>query len=206
MIARIIACLSVAALVTSCTRDRVRVQTRSLARPNPTTYSFPLPVQEVHAKGMEAFSTRHQAQEPIFGRPSGSMYFARTLFPESATNAILAKDIFTDPANANDFYLHTDHTPFVFSSVYHGHNRGLPFLASFHIHLAAAGSNTAVSVQALNTQIINGEKFGIGSCGPGYAWIYEKVKPTTVEEYSILRYFGRYLSVTNMPEIILPEP
>jgi len=31
-------------------------------------------------------------------------------------------------------------------------------------------------------------------------------KPTTIEEYTILRYFGGYLNVTNMPEVIKPKP
>ena len=32
----------------------------------------------------------------------------------------------------------------------------------------------------------------------------EPVKPTTVEEYSILRYLGNYLGITKMPDVILP--
>jgi hypothetical protein len=204
MFTRLATLISVAVLVTSCSRGTVRVQTRSLPIANPTNYSFPLPVEDLRARALEAFSTAHQAKDPIFGRSAGTMHFQRTLYPQCSTNDAFAQAIFRDPANTNDIYLHALHDPFVESPVYRGRNGGLPFLASFHLHLSAAGSNTIVSVAALETEIINGEKFGIGSCGPGYAWNYQKVKPTTVEEYSLLRYLGSYIGVTNMPDVIVP--
>jgi hypothetical protein len=94
--------------------------------------------------------------------------------------------------------------PFVASSVYRGRDGGLPFIATFHLHLTMAGSNTTVTVTASDTQVVNGTKFGFGPCGPGQGWNFESVRPTTVEEYSILRYLGGYLGVTNMPAIVLP--
>ena len=144
--------------------------------------------------------------QPIFGRSAITMHFEDILSAECATNAVFAKAVFRDPANTNDIYLHTFDMPFVTSSVYCGRNGGLPFIAAFHLHLTSSGSNTLVKVTALDTQVVNGEKFGVGPCGPGYGWIFEMVQPTTVEEYSILRYLGHYLGVTNMPEVILPKP
>lgn len=113
--------------------------------------------------------------------------------------------MFHDAANAHDIYLHTFHTPFVISSVYRGRDGGLPFIATFHLHLTTSGSNTLVAVTASDTEVVNGTKFGFGPCGPGQGWNYARVKPTTVEEYSILRYLGRSLGVTNMPGVILPK-
>ena len=67
------------------------------------------------------------------------------------------------------------------------------------------GSNTVVTVTASDTEVVTGTKFGFGPCGPGQGYVYESVKPTTVEEYSILRYIGSYIGVTNMPEVIKPK-
>ncbi len=200
MIARLTAFIAVVIFAVSCSKGVSPVKTRSLSRPNPTVYSFPLPLEQVRTRAWQAFSIEHQAADPIFGR-SPNLHFQSTLFAECSTNAVFSEAVFRDPGNTNDIYLHTFHTPFAASSVYCGRAGGLPFIAAFHLHLAAAGSNTFVTVTALDAEVVNGEKFGFGSCGPGYGWIYEKVKPTTVEEYSILRYLGHYLGITGMPEV-----
>ena len=116
----------------------------------------------------------------------------------------MREHLFRDPLNAHDIYLHTFHTPFAISSVYRGRAGGLPFIATFHLHLRPAGSSTVVTVVASDTEVVNGTKFGFGPCGPGRGWNCERVRPTTVEEYSVLRYLGRYLGITNMPAVILP--
>jgi hypothetical protein len=164
-----------------------------------------MPVAEVHEKAWQAFSIEHQVSQPIFGR-SSSISIKSTLFAECATNAVFGEAIFRDPVNAQDIYLHTFHSPFVVSPVYHGSQGGLPFIATFHLHLVASGTNTTVSVIASDVEVINGTKFGFGPCGPGQGNAYVSVKPTTIEEYSILRYLGSYLAVTNMPPVILPKP
>lgn len=197
---------AVALLGVSCSRGVSRIQTRPLPSPNPTSYSFPMPLEDVRIKALEAFSIQHQVDEPIFARSPIALHFENTLFAECSTNAIISEAIFRDPANTNDIYLHTFHSPFVVSSVYRGRAGGLPFIASFHLHLTSSATNTLVTVTASDTEVINGEKFGFGSCGPGYGWNCERVKPTTVEEYSVLRYLGSYLGVTNMPAVSLPGP
>jgi hypothetical protein len=196
--------LLIALAAASCSRGVSRIETLSLPNPNLTNYSFALPLGELRAKAWQAFSIENQATNPIFGRAPSSSHLEQTLFPECATNSVFGEAVFRDPANTNDLYLDSMHSPFVRSSVYLGQNGGLPFIAAFHLHLTGSGSNTVVSVTALGAQVINGTKFGFGSCGPGQANNYETVKPTTVEEYSILRYLGSYLGITNMPPLILP--
>ena len=195
----VVVLLAVIVLCTSCSR----MQTRNLASPNPTSYSFPFSSQHVHDAAMVAFSSDYQWKHPIFGRqPSG---FRSPLWIESVTNAIVSKTIFDDPLNAQDVYLHCGHDPVVRSAVYVGKDGNLPFIADFHLHLQTADSSgTIVSVAALNVEVINGEHFGLGSCGPGMANTYVPVKPTTVEEYTILRYLGNYLGVSNMPAVNVP--
>ena len=196
--------VAIALAAVSCSHGVSRIQTRSLARPNPTTYSFPLPVEEVHVGALQAFSTKHQYKEPIFNKPARTDYWESVLSTECSTNATYGRAVFADPANAHDIYLHSSHAPFAISAVYRGQNGGLPFMADFHLHLASSDSNTLVTVTASDAELVNGTKFGIGSCGPGQHWNYVSVKPTTVEEYHIIRYLGDYLGMTNMPAVILP--
>ena len=206
MIKTVIAILTVALVTVSCTRGVSRIQTRSLPSPNPTSYLFPLPLAEVHARALEAFSLEQQDKQPMFAYPTNSTFSGNILSAECSTNAAFAEAIFRDPANANDIYLHSFGMPFEASPVYCGRNGGLPFVAAFHLHLTDSGSNTLVNVTALDTLVFNGWRFGIGRSGPGYVVFRVKVKPTTVEEYTILRYLGRSLGITNMPDVILPKP
>ena len=196
--------LVVAVVAVSCSHNVSRIQTRSLLSPNPTSYSFPLPLEEVHTRALQAFSIEHQIKERIFEKSASPVSLRTVLSAESSTNAMHGKALFADPANAHDIYLDTSHTPFVVSSVYRGRDGGLPFIATFRLHLAGSGPETVVTVTASGAEVINGTKFGIGPCGPGQGWNCVKVQPTTVEEYSILSYLGRYLGITNMPPVILP--
>ena len=204
MIKNLTALMGVALFAVSCSHGVSRVQTRALTTPNPTTYTFPLPLQEVHAKAFTAFSIEHQVRQPVFGRVDSGSGFESIFSIACVTNPLFAPEIFKDPANAQDIYLHTFNSPFVLSSVYHGRNGGLPFVASFHLHLIPDNSDTVVTVTASDTEIVNGTKFGIGPCGPGQMWNWQHVAPTTVEEYTILRYLGGYLGVTNMPAVMTP--
>ena len=198
--------LAVALLAASCSRGVSRIQTRSLPKPNPTTYSFALPLEEVRTRALQAFSVEHQIAEPLFSTASQSQTtpLESILSAECSNDAVFGERIFRDPANGHDIYLHSFHSPFAISPIYYGRDGGLPFVATFHLHLTSSGSNTFVSVAASDTQVINGTKFGFGPCGAGQGNNYVSVKPTTVEEYSILCYLGRYLGVTNMPQLILP--
>jgi hypothetical protein len=196
--------VAVAFAAVSCSQNVSRIRTHSLPSPNPTSYSFPVPVEEVHTRALQAFSRDHQYKEPIFKKPAKTDYWESVLPVECSTNVLFGRAVFADPANAHDLYLRSSHTPIAISAVYRGRDGGLPFMADFHLHLAGSGSETVVSVKAFEPELVNGMKFGLGSCGPGLHWNYAKVKPTTVEEYTILAYLGRYLGITNMPPVILP--
>ncbi len=196
--------LVLGAALTSCSRGVSGIQTHPLGQQNPISYSFPLPVQEVRTKALEAFAIQHQIKAPIFRAAASAVRLEPILSVECATNAVFSEALFRDPANQNDLYLHAFHSPICLSSVYRGRKGGLPFIAAFHVHLASAGSNTLVTVTASDTEVVNGRKFGFGPCGPGFGWNCQKVNPTTVEEYILLRYLGWCLGTTNMSEPILP--
>src|SRR5882724_5057829 len=176
MTKNLIAALSIALAAGSCSRGVSRIQTRSLPASNPTTYSFALPVEEVRTRALQAFSIECQVEQPVFGRSAPLSHLESFFSAECATNAIFGTAVFHDPANTNDIFLHTFHMPFVISSVYRGRDAGLPFIATFHLHLAMAGPNTTVTVTASDTQVVNGTKFGFGPCGPGQGWNFESVR------------------------------
>jgi hypothetical protein len=155
---------------------------------------------------LQAFSYKHQLRQPIFARPANTDYWESGLSAKCATNAILHnhKALFADPANSHDVYLYSDGKPVAISHVYRGRYGGMPFVADFHLHLAGNASDTVVTVRAADTEVLNGKRFTIGPCGPVKASNRVKVRPTTVEEYTVLSYLGRHLGMTNMPPVILP--
>jgi hypothetical protein len=169
-------------------------------------------VEDFHARALEAFLTDHQIEDPIFPVPPEATSLRREMLWKSNFSVELSgaggafSSVFTNGDDGNDIYLHNFTSPFTLSPLYRGRNGGLPFVASFYLHLVAAGSSsTVVTVTALDTQVINGEHYGVGPCGPGYGWRYESVKPTTIEEYRILRYLGEYVGLSNMPPVVLPR-
>ena len=161
----IVISIALAFLITSCSSDP-KIQTRSLPKPNPTSYLFPASPEVVLEKGLQAFSIDHQIEKPIFGRSTMTTnpleIPQEILTVECATNAVFGEAIFKDPANAHDIYLHSFGMPFVKSAVYHGDKGNLPFIANFQLHLTPSGSNTTVSVITSGTEVLNGSKFGFG--------------------------------------------
>lgn len=191
-------------LATSCSINTVHVRARPLPKPNPTYYSFPLPLDELRAKSLEAFDLPRQMARPIFGSAFIRMVFSDTFCVETATNAAFGTAIFQNPANVNDIYLHTFNQPFEISPVYYAREGGLPFFGAFHLHLTSVGSNTLVTVTALETKVASGSTSGCSAVAIAPTLMYKKVEPTTVEEYTILKYLGDYLGQTNMPDVIRP--
>jgi hypothetical protein len=165
-----------------------------------------MPVTEFLTGATQAFTFRHQIQEPIFAPLDGH---TATFSVEDSKHHLFAPEaLFRDPANTNDLYLHNYGSPIASSSVYRGAKEGLAFFASFHLHLADTGTNSTIAtVTALDTQIVNGWYFGLNiHTGFGRQARIVPASPTTVEEYAILLYLGNYLGATDMPELVVPSP
>src|SRR5580704_13389836 len=92
---------TLAGIVVSCSRGVSHIQIRQLPVPNPTSYSFPLPLEEVYTKAWQAFSNEHQDDDPIFGRSAVAAQLEDTFDAECATNAVFGKAVFSDTANVN---------------------------------------------------------------------------------------------------------
>ena len=188
------------------------VITLVLPQPNATDYTFDVPLIEARERALAALDVKSQVERRIFGPPPpNALGYEDVLAVETMDNAVfaktLAKDIFDSAENAKDIFLHAFHSPFWNSPIYRGRDgNGLPFLAEFHVHLReAAPAKTSFSVRARKTEVWNGQYLGFGhSILPGWIPRIESVKPTTVEEYMILRYVGEALGVRDMPPVKLP--
>jgi hypothetical protein len=197
--------------LTACTKGTSVVHRAPLDAPNPTSYDFAVPLGDAHERVKEAFEAA-DAPEAVFGRRPSSepgsddVQYAHSFSVEDASAPIFSRAIFEDRANANDIYVHTFHDPIAASSVYRGRRGGLPFIGAFQIHMTALDErHTRIAVVAHDTEIVNGMAWGIGSCGPGYAWRYEPVPATTVEEYAMLRHLATALGVVDLPPARVPS-
>ena len=202
----------VSSLIAGCSRDVELVRTLPLPRLNPTSRTFDLPVTELKGRILEIFASERQWKDPVF--PRVSYYWApmagrlQPIFEiEHAASSNWSKAMFQDRQNANDVYLHSPESVICLSPVYRGPQFGMPYCADFHIHLLTeSDAQTRLEVKAIDSRIINGQLYGYGPCGCGFATRTEPVEPTTVEEYQVLLYLARHLGVTNMPDVILPVP
>jgi hypothetical protein len=207
------AALVSAVMLPSCTRDVLHVQVLPLDRPNPNSYVFERPVAEVHEHAKTALSA-FGVVEMIFGKrpyrdplldPDAVEYADYFVVEEPGDSLGSFREVLQRPGNRDDLYVHSWSDPLWPSPVYRGGGAGLPFIAEFHVHLAALGPNrTMVTVAAMNTQILNGMTWAWGPCGPGYGWKPDPVAPTTIEEYMLLRYLGLVMHVQGMPEVAVP--
>jgi hypothetical protein len=194
-----------------CTKGTSVVHRLALDVPNPTSYDFAVPVAVAHDRAKEAFAAI-DAPDAVFGhRPSRALgsdevSYASHFSVEDGSDPVFSQSVFRDPANVNDVYVHTFHTPIVASSVYRGRHGGLPFIGAFQIHMVALDENhTRVTVVAHDTEILNGLAWGIGSCGPGYGWRHQRVPPTSIEEYAMLRHLANALGASGLPPPHVPS-
>lgn len=174
------------------------VERRKLLRSNPTSYSFPMSVEGMDSKLPEAFSHETQDERPIFPRLPG---FGGSLDIQESTNSSGLQN----SEKHYDFLL-TGGTsdPLLLSPVYRGAEGGLPFLASFRISLLGDNKNTMLSVMAFDTKVVVRTGMGFGPCGPGQGTKRKKVKPTTIEEYTVLKYAAASFGYTNLPPVLRP--
>lgn len=165
-----------------------------------------MPVSEFLSGANQALEIGRQIREPIFEPLKGR---TAIFHAEDSKHPVFAPEtLFRDPANTNDLYIHNHGSPIASSMVYLGAKEGVPFLASFHLHLTDTGTNvTIATVTALDMKIVSGWNFGLNiHNGFGRQARIVPARPTSVEEYSILLYIGRFLGVTDMPPLIVPSP
>ncbi|MGH7151533.1 MAG: hypothetical protein ACREIU_12585 [Planctomycetota bacterium] len=193
--------------VAGCVSGASRIERSVLPAKNPTYYEFDLPLEDLRAQVIAAFTLERQFESPVFGRIEGPSGGLTLLYVREAGEGTTGTEVPEPPGNERDLYVEASHSPLWGSPVYRGAGRGLPFLAEFHLHFVGVSpSRTGISVAAHQTEVINGSAFGLGMCGPGWFNRYVPVEATSIEEYRILRYIGGFLGVRSMPENVLPAP
>jgi hypothetical protein len=212
--------LDITFLNLACNRRVEKIEVFSLTHKNPTSYVYPLKNDKLilHIKSLLEYDT--QRKNPIFPKNSSSDVESRLGgFGIWGENILSAEDVkdhtfgterfpgLVNSSNANDILLYNISGRFLWESpVYRIGERKLYFSAIFHLHFISLSENeTEITVTALEPCVINGEKYTYGHASPAYTPRFEPVKPTTIEEYMILRYIGASLGITNMPALILPE-
>jgi hypothetical protein len=142
---------------------------------------------------LEAFSTKHQAGAPIFPKSGSKVHLASVLSAECATTHCKPKPCSRIPPT-RAICICIPFTPVHHLARLSWTRWRFAFNAVFHLHLAGgnSGLESVVTVTASETEVVNGTSW-IGSCGPGQKWNWVKVKPTTIEEYSILHYSAAIL-------------
>ncbi len=197
---KILIILGILLTVISCDRDIHPIKTKPFSQKNPTIYEFALPVSEVRGKLFTAFKDFDLRQKLASSFDSNSRFLVSV---ESREDASFSKDIFANPENNNDLYLHSFGEIIGPSPIYFGDGKPLEYRAEFQLHLTDAGNNrTKVSVITHKPTVINGSV----CCSPhGYKSNDVAVEPTTIEEYKILLFIGSILGVKEMPPLKMPE-
>ena len=127
-----------------------------------------------------------------------------TFTPELSDSIhLFSAKYFESPNTKNDIYLQC-FTEFWPSRLYHSNAKSLEYSADFVIKFSSVDSNhTKVQVITINPQVINGFD-GWGAHGPNLKARYTPVPSTSIEEYALLQYIGKYLGDTTLPAIKLP--
>ena len=152
------------------------IEVQQLAVRNPTSYVFPVSPDEADKAVVEVLRRRDWRGLPRHFEGMGGT-----------------------------FHLQNFHDPIGKSAVYFAKGEPLDYLAEFRIDILERGpKESEVKVTTLQPEVINGKKFGFGSCGPGFANRYVPVEPTSIEEYELLLKIGAALKTKGMPALLLP--
>ncbi|MCI0652599.1 MAG: hypothetical protein L0Z55_12040 [Planctomycetes bacterium] len=196
-------------LLGTCLRTPVRKAT--VRAKNPTSYAFSATVPELQVAIEEVFRLENQWKVPLFPPvptkfPVGVSYLSYNHPTLRRPEDLLLLPLRLDEAKHSQcFILDPELGALCQSTVYFSNGKPLKFLARFHLHIESLDAGTTrVTVEAIDPKVVNGTRFGMGPCGFGNFPNLEPVAPTTVEEFTILRYIGRHLGITDMPEVIHP--
>ena len=184
--------------LSNCTKFKTEITQKPLAKKNPISYEFEVPVEAVRST---LRAIRDSQFEPFF--PNLRMYFKEDNNPFVAPPYVNFD--FTKAEFEHDVFLYCWHKPIVKSPVYFVKNESLDYLASFHLHITPIKvSHTLVEVFTHRPEVIAGQTSGfLNPHGP--ANIYVSVQPTTIEEYKILLKIGDRLGIKGMPDLVEPD-
>jgi len=172
-----------------------RVEQRTLAQPNPTSYDFAVSVEAIQ-QAIDALYTQ-QFREHALNSFSIAKADDEPLSDEQ-------RERFERPEGADDRYLWYMHAPMGLSLVYFVDGEPAPYIADFHLEIQALEAQlTRVAVEAVEPQVIAGKTL-LPRHELSRANIYLAVSPSTVEEYQLLLRIGEILGQPDMPALRVP--
>lgn len=157
---------------------------------NPTIFTYSYSIDRVKSTILDQFKDYNY-------RKMG-LYFKENFYPDSLS-------IFTQIGNENDFCLSTYDDPIGKSYLYLKNGRPLDYIASFHLHLVVIDSSqTKIEVRTLKSKVVDGLNL-LPNVHGVRSFKYQKVDPSTIEEYEILLRIGAALGQKEMPRLKEPK-
>lgn len=148
---------------------------------NPTTYVFNHPMTDVRLAIERAFRARS---------------YRNLTLATKAEDISFADSVFAFPENQFDGFLFLTTRDLGVSDVYKFNGEPSVYYANFHLHVEAVDErSTVVDVRTIDPSVVVGKGWSIH----GPASRFQRVKPTTIEEYEILRRIGEELGEVTMP-------
>ncbi len=185
-----------------------KINIKTLGTPNPTSHVFNLPVDLLRDTIVKLFSFENQYENKfllsIFNRTdSEKAGKANSIFyVETFKKQVIAKEYFEKSGIENDLYIH-NYKFFWKSKVYFANGKPMEYVTPFVLHFKEiSNKQTMLIVEAADPVVINGYE-GLSYHGPTQR--EQRVKPTTIEEYSLILYISYKLGDRNMPPLRLPK-
>jgi len=162
---------------------------------NPTSYVFPASVEDIRYcfRRFRAFYPPLEIGDRMLFvtfKSSVEPEWRQHDFPESANDMDIKLDSLGNSLGPSNSYVNAS-------------GKGLLLHADFFVQLFPEGiKHTRVTIKTYKPSVILGSEFAFGHAWERY--VYADVKPTTIEEYTILLQLGSCLGVKDMPSLLLP--
>lgn len=196
-------------VLTACNFEKYEpIQLRTFPEKNKTEYVFHKGLNICRDTILNIFKDFRQLDDKglnhIFYHNTDIEPIPITFTPEISDSIhLFSAKYFESPNTKNDIYLQ-NWGEFWPSRLYHSNGKSLEYNATFVIKFSSVDSNhTKVQVNTINPKVINGYD-GWGAHGPNLKARITPVPSTSIEEYALLRYIGKYLGDTTLPSIKLP--
>ena len=182
------------------------IQERAFSRKNFPVHVFKMNIATLKNTIVNLFKIENDASDNINLRDVFYFYSDTNrmqifFVAETSKDTIFSKNYFSTQLTSNDIYLTSFHRTWI-SKLYYSNDHHLKYTTDFAVKLKMIDSNlTQLNVVALNPEVVNGMSIGIH--GPQNE--YQKVEPTTIEEYSILLSIADKLGDKTLLPLILPD-
>jgi hypothetical protein len=187
-----------------CTQDPI--ESRILEVKNPTKMIFPFAKDTLKLRIVDMFQKFRHIYSESYGKifhsyTNDGMKVIIDFVPQTSAAPTFARDYFRDKNKWDDIYLYNNGFTWLSPIYFTADDGPLPFRSSYVIKLTSRDSNqTEIEIFAVEPVVIHGTV----CCGPHGRYGKEvPVKPTTIEEYSLLLFIAEQLRI-QAPSLKLP--